>query len=459
MKVLIHGLGLHGGGTAAARYFAQRGCTVRITDLRDADCLKPSIDTLTAFPDITWSLGGHKEKDFTWADLVIKGPSVPWNSPYLKLSSRIETDISWLLQHSQRELIVITGTKGKSTTAQLIYSMLLLHDSSASLGGNVGVSGFSLLEEGKEGPLVLELSSWQLRDLENLQVPYAPRLTVITSIYPDHLDAYGELSSYLEDKALAVQASGTGMCILDSSCFAYKEITDTIPSHGDLYVIGNHAGCRSAACTQGELSWAVLLAGTLLLDIPAALVTGMHTHCRNIIASVLAAHLLGISASCILEGLASWKPLPHRMEFLEPVDGITCINVSASTILESTVQALDHCEGIVHLILGGSDKHVPLSSLPIITNRCASIHLLEGNFSRRLLAHCYTHDIPCSGPFTQMEDAVTSAFACAEAGSTVLLSPGSASFGSFANAYERGERFREAVERLRAEKRRSSSMR
>ena len=166
MKVLVMGLGLNGGGMESARYLAGHGAEVTVTDLRDEKILAPSIEKLKDL-SIRYVLGRHEMEDFRNADMVVKNPAVKPDSPYLKASRRIETDISLFLAASPARLSAVTGSKGKSSVSSALY--YVLNESrkagelpgKARLGGNITISPLGFLDELEEGDdVVLELSSW-----------------------------------------------------------------------------------------------------------------------------------------------------------------------------------------------------------------------------------------------------------------------------------------------------------
>src|SRR6266436_9414690 len=203
-RVLIMGLGLHGSGIASARYAAQQGAIVRVTDLRSAEVLAPSIALLAGLP-IEYVLGEHREEDFLWAQIVIRVPGVRRNSPYLRLArengARIEQEIALFFQACPGRIIGITGTRSKTTTTMLIYELLRASGIPTVIGGNVsGVETLSLLPTITPQTLVvLELSSWQLEGLAPHKL--SPSVAVMTNIYPDHLDTYQDIEEYAEAKA------------------------------------------------------------------------------------------------------------------------------------------------------------------------------------------------------------------------------------------------------------------
>src|SRR5437763_363406 len=203
-RVLIMGLGLNGSGIASARYTAQRGAIVRVTDMRSAEVLAPSIQALEGLP-IEYVLGEHRNEDFLWAEMVIRVPGVRRNSPYLQLArkhgAQIELEIALFFQECPGRIIGVTGTRGKTTITALIYEILRASGAPTIIGGNVaGVETLSLLPQiTPETWVVLELSSWQLEGL----APHAisPPVAVMTNVYPDHLDSYDIMEQYAEAKA------------------------------------------------------------------------------------------------------------------------------------------------------------------------------------------------------------------------------------------------------------------
>jgi len=203
LKVTVMGLGLNGGGFASAEFFASRGADVTVTDLRNREILKATIDKLSGY-NIRYVLEKHVREDFTGADIVIKNPAVPADSPWLSDAKRIETDISIFLTLSSNPVIAVTGSKGKSTTVSALYHVIKEIHPGAKLGGNITTSPLSFidsLEADKRSPVVLELSSWQLADLAGKNV-LKPAVSVITNILPDHLNRYRGMEEYAADKKL-----------------------------------------------------------------------------------------------------------------------------------------------------------------------------------------------------------------------------------------------------------------
>ena len=200
-KATVMGLGLNGGGLASARFLAECGASVTVTDMKSASDLKDSIAALSGLP-IRFVLGKHEFDDFAQADLVVKNPAVRPDSPYLLASRAIETDISLFLRFAASPIIAVTGSKGKSSVSSAIHHVLSSSGRTAFLGGNITVSPLSFLGRcTRDTPVVLELSSWQLADMRGLGV-LKPEIAVVTNIMPDHMNRYNSMEEYVADKRL-----------------------------------------------------------------------------------------------------------------------------------------------------------------------------------------------------------------------------------------------------------------
>jgi len=190
--VTVMGLGSLGGGVNTVKFLTKHGAKVLITDIKKASDLEESLQQLKGLKNIELVLGHHRNEDFIDKDFIVKNPGVPQNSPYLRVALEhgvpIETDLSLFFKLSPARSIGVTGTKGKSTTASLIYE-LLKKNYSVFLAGNIGKTSLDILAKLNANSLVvLEFSSWQLQDLEPFGV--SPDVSVVTNIYPDHLNRY-----------------------------------------------------------------------------------------------------------------------------------------------------------------------------------------------------------------------------------------------------------------------------
>ncbi|MDY7027973.1 MAG: UDP-N-acetylmuramoyl-L-alanine--D-glutamate ligase, partial [Spirochaetota bacterium] len=145
MKITVMGLGLHGGGIATARFLAGQGAELTVTDLRDEETLRPSMEQLRGLP-IRYVMGRHEMEDFSGADMVIKNPAVRRSSPYLKAARRVETDLTLFLRLNRRPVLAVTGSKGKSTTVSVLHAIAKREYPEALLGGNITISPLSFVQ-------------------------------------------------------------------------------------------------------------------------------------------------------------------------------------------------------------------------------------------------------------------------------------------------------------------------
>ncbi len=438
-RVLIMGLGLHGSGIAAARYAAQHGAIVRVTDLRSADVLAPSIQALAGLP-IEYVLGEHRDEDFLWAEVVIRVPGVRRNSPYLQLARQhgasIELEIAFFFLECPGRIIGITGTRGKTTTTTLIYELLRAQGIPTVIGGNVaGVETLSLLPEITSDTLVvLELSSWQLEGLAPHRI--SPSVAVMTNVYPDHLDTYENLDEYAEAKA---------------NIFRYQQPTDLAVFNYDnpwTRRFGEEAFAqtwftsleRGGSFARGSEK----IDPFIFRETPLA---GMH-NLENVLVATTTARLLGVPDEKISATVRRFRGVPHRLEEVRVLNGVRYINDSASTTPVAGRAGLLAFDAPIVLVAGGNTKHLPLEDWPeVIVQRCRDVILLKGSGTDELLpaldeaAKKLGAAVPVRGVFDGFPAAMDAAVGLTRPGDVLLFSPGFTSFGMFLNEFDRGDHF------------------
>ena len=208
-RVTVMGLGLFGGGLGVARFLVRSGAKVTITDAKSETDLRESVDQLRPLP-VTLKLGGHDERDFADADLVIVNPAVPETNPYLKLARALETEMNLFFKLcGAKTLLGVTGSNGKTTTTTLIGEILKKHPRRSWIGGNIGISLLEKLPEiGSDDLVTLELSSFQLENLGLLK--RSPNISVVMNLTPNHLDRHGTMENYSAAKRQIVAHQGDG---------------------------------------------------------------------------------------------------------------------------------------------------------------------------------------------------------------------------------------------------------
>jgi len=435
MKVLIFGLGMHGGGFAAASYLLDHGDEVRITDLKGTSDLGYEMEDLNQRGALCIS-GPHRAEDFLWADIVVKNPAIPPNHPMLKYARMVVNDFAWLFSSpwcEQVKIIGITGTKGKTTTSAAVAHVLQEYGYEAMQCGNMGISGFSILrewerrnEQGRALPefIVCEFSSWQIRDTVQAMHGQLPmmELCALTNFYPDHLNSYESIERYLEDKLQLFTRNIKMAVIPDVMLGRIRTQTHLDKRH-----------------IRG-------------IDRASAKVLEEQPHLRSAYAILLA---LGFKYKSILKALQSFQGVPHRIEQLGMLGNILFVNDSAATIPEAVHFSYAKFRTMaVHLICGGTDKNLKAEGMLEELLHASSLSLLDGSFTRgKLIPLLEKHHIPYYGPFKSMGDALQQSYEMARVKEqelpnlvqAILLSPGSASFELFANEFDRGNQFKNLV--------------
>ena len=445
-RVLVMGLGLQGSGMAAARYAVQQGAQVRVTDMKSPEVLASSVRALAGLP-IEFILGQHREEDFVWADVVIRNPGVSRSSPYLLLAqehgARIEMEIALFFMACPGRIVGVTGTRGKTTTASLLYEILRSSDTPTLLGGNVaGVETLSLLPQiTSETLVVLELSSWQLEGLAPHNI--SPEVAVMTNIYPDHLNTYSGMEDYAEAKAnIFRHQSPRGLAIFNYDNPWTRRFGEEAPGQ-TWFTSLERGGSFARGSTEIE--------PFIFKDTPLA---GKHNQ-ENILLAITTARLLGIADMNIAETVRHFRGIPHRLEDVRTLNGVRFVNDSASTTPVAGRVGLEAFSAPIVLVAGGNTKHLPLEQWPAtIVERCRDVVLLAGSGTDELLpeihAEVQRQDVPdpVRGVFSDFMQALDKATALTRTGDVLLFSPGFTSFGMFLNEFDRGDQFVKYVRSL-----------
>jgi len=424
-RVTLMGLGLLGRGVGDAEFLAPLCRELVITDKKTSEELTQSKERLARYSNITYVLGEHREEDFTNTDMVIKAAGVPLDSSYIAVAKKAGVPIymsTALFAKFARErgakLVGITGTRGKSTTSALIFHALKRAQRQVHLGGNVrGLSTLAMIEEVRQGDIVvLELDSWQLQGFGDLSL--SPDVAVFTNLMPDHLNYYGgDMEKYFWDKA---------------NIFTHQKA-------GDKLIVGAQILQK---VQQANPPVAPLVPPPLPHDWKLQIV-GDHNR-ENAALAALALRTLGLGDDEIKDGLETFEAVEGRLQFVREVNGVKIYNDNNATTPEATLAALSSFDlNKTVLISGGSDKNLPLEVLADKIRQCKKVFLLAGGGTDKLKVL-----VPGAPIYTSMKEATGAAFAAAEAGDILLMSPGFASFGMFRNEYDRNDQFMDAVKQL-----------
>ncbi|MDE2482590.1 MAG: UDP-N-acetylmuramoyl-L-alanine--D-glutamate ligase [bacterium] len=447
-------IGLGKSGLAVTEVLRARGATVYATDEKPRADLAAAIEAVEGFgarfvaPDEMHEVIGALNS-------AILSPGVPLNSPVVRAVQQrnvpVLGEIELAFRLCKAPVIAVTGTKGKSTTTALIGHVLRACGRSVHVGGNIGNPLIKeVLDLTPDDWVVAEVSSFQLETIRS----FKPRVSVILNLAPDHLDRYHSMDEYAEAKfRIFANQAGSDVFIgnLDDPRIAALDVargeprmharqlwftlgerhdSATIYLHGDAIVYAPIAGDpRPIAVLHRD-------------EIPLA---GEH-NVQNVMAALLAAFAVGCEAEPLRAAVASFRPMPHRLEPVAEIGGVLYVDDSKSTNPGSVVAALHAYERPIVLIAGGRSKGTDFAELGTALRSRAKALVAIGEAAEEIASHAgEVHVVRAES----MDDAVARARALASPGDVVLLSPGCASFDMFRSAEDRGERFAAAVRALR----------
>ena len=425
-KIAVLGLGLE--NYWLIKYLAKHKVTGELTICDQ----RPEKELRAKFPDLparlNWQTGGNYNRDLAKFDVLSRAPGWPMACPGIRQARKnkkiiITSPMQLFFDFCpSRNIIGVTGTKGKGTTASLIYHIIKASGQRVWLGGNIGTAPLSFLDKIKTADwVVLELSSFQLEDLTS-----SPHIAVLTNFSPEHLapadphnpNYHPSLKHYWRSK---------------SNIFKYQTAKD--------YLIINQKKPIKTAPAK--------IIYFTVSQLPSRL-AGAHNQ-ENIAAAVAAAKILKIKIATIAAAVKSFHGLEHRLQLVGRWQGVAYYDDSFATTPDSALIALKSFPAPIILIAGGADKGANFNALARrIKRQVKAVALLAGAGTPALAQSLAAVGYPARqlSTFTALKPAVAWSVAQAQAGDIILLSPACASFGMFNNYKERGQLFHQAVRQL-----------
>ena len=453
-RVLVMGLGSFGGGTGAVKFLVSRGASVTVTDLRSPEKLADALAELKDTPPDRLVLGIHHEHDFTSADLVVVNPAVRRDNPFLQAALQagvpITSEMNLFWKWNKAPIVAVTGSNGKSTTTALIHAILekslqAQSNRRAWLGGNIGKSLLPLVDQiHPHDVVVLELSSFQLTDLDRLQV--SPQIAVVTNFAPNHLDWHPDLNHYRFAKQSILRWQSAGdVAVLNADDADVRQWE----TYGQRREFALHNTGSAAVIYENGHAVVRFPNETLRWPLRNWLKLPGEHNIANALAAITAAVSLGVDEASVREGMTTYEPLPHRLQFVAEVAGRRFYNDSLATTPESTEVALHAFDSPIVLLAGGYDKHVDLQGMAsVIAMKVKAVSLMGQTAGqlRESISSQPAKVCEVSEPQTSFVAAFDWAVDHSSPGDVILLSPGCASYDWFRNFAERGAQFMELVQ-------------
>ncbi len=445
MKLVVLGGGESGIG--AALLGKKLGYEVFLSDKGD---LSENYREILVKQGLQFEEGQHTEERIFAADLVVKSPGIPETVPMIvrlrEQGIEVISEIEFAGRHTAAKFVCITGSNGKTTTTLLVHHIFTHAGVDVGLAGNVGKSLAAQVAEEAYPLYVVELSSFQLDGMFHFRAD----IGILTNITPDHLDRYGhKFENYIDSKFRILNNMGP------EDLFIYGEDSEAVRQKlSALKVVPEMAGFTyeekeqnktAGAWMEGEMIVACFGGREFRINRNEVSIKGRH-NVYNAMAAILACMRWGLGPDAIPSGLRTFPQVEHRLETVRIKDGVTYVNDSKATNVDSAWYALDSMTTPVVWIAGGTDKGNDYSVLFELVRRKVKVLICMGLDNKKLVSSfspfCKVVDTD------NLSDAISAARKYAVSGDTVLLSPCCASFDLFKNYENRGELFKEAVRKL-----------
>jgi len=396
---------------------------------------------------IRYEAGQHSEAEILQADLVVKSPGIPENTPLISAlkdkNISVIAEIEFAAQYTDAKLYCITGSNGKSTTTMLTYYMLQKGGANVGLAGNIGKSFALQVAREHFDAYVLEISSFMLDDMFHFRADVA----VILNITPDHLDRYDhKMENYVDSKFRMIRNQTPQDYFI--YCLDDEETVKGLKRH--------HTPAIALPITQEQIvadgafldEHKNIIINTpkgeqFIMNTEDLSLQGKHNVYNNMAAG-LVAKVQELRNRSMQESMSSYVNIPHRLEHVACIGGVNYINDSKATNVNSVWYALESFSPQIVLIMGGVDKGNDYEMLRDLVKSKVRAIICIGKDNTRI-HESFEDDTDVIVNSSSMRDAVEIASHLAQKGDTVLLSPACASFDWFKNYEERGDKFKEAV--------------
>jgi UDP-N-acetylmuramoylalanine--D-glutamate ligase len=433
-------LGAARSGIAAAKLLKNQKANVFVSDIAPEDQKVSEMQVLKK-ENIEFEFGQHSDRVFN-ADFTVLSPGISSKSAMVKalLAKKIPvySELEMASWFCASPIIAITGSNGKTTTTTLVGEMLRTETPGSIVAGNIG-NAFSdfVIESNQSAWATVEVSSFQLETIDR----FHPRVVLILNLAPNHLDWYDSYEDYVTAKLrilknlqetdyLVYNADDKLLAEKVQDCQVAKKSFSLIDKDSSIYLDTD----------------SIYYKGKELINTQQIRLRGNHNY-QNAMAAILAAKIAGIQDANIVRILKEFAGVEHRLEHVAEIAGITFINDSKATTVESLAVALTSFETPIVLIAGGKDKGADYSNINHLIKENVRRVILIGS-AKEKIANAW-HDIVTVDFSETLAQAVEMAFRSAKSGDNILLSPACSSFDMFRDFEDRGRQFKDIVNSLK----------
>ncbi|WP_332025216.1 UDP-N-acetylmuramoyl-L-alanine--D-glutamate ligase [Kaistella sp.] len=439
MKIVVLGGGESGFGAA---YLAKKkGLEVFLSD---KGLIKEDYKKLLLDAGIEYEEGKHDEDRILAADWIIKSPGIPKKAEIIskinKKGIRLSSEIEFASEFTDAKIIAITGSNGKTTTTSLIYHILKNDDLKVGLGGNIGKSFAKQVADENFDYYVLEVSSFQLDDIQN----FRPYISLLLNLSQDHLDQYNyNYEEYALAKfRIAENQENDNFFIYNKDDEMSMNLLENLEIKAKMIPFSLKEKLKEGGYLTKD-KMVVKLHDEFSMKIDELALVGNHNVANSLAASI-AGKILKISNESIRNSLTTFQAVEHRLEQVAEINGVRFINDSKATNVNATYYALESMKQPTVWIVGGTDKGNDYTEIEDLVKRKVKAIVCLGLDNQKIIDF-FKEKKELIYSTSSMEDAVKTAKSLSKSGDTVLLSPCCASFDLFENYEDRGNKFKKEV--------------
>ena len=443
--ILVLGSGESGVGSALLA--KSKGLSVFVSE---SNMIEKKYKELLLNNDIQFEENGHLEADKLNVDYVIKSPGIPDTAAIIKKfilkQIQIISEIEFASKFTDATIIGVTGSNGKTTTATIIYEILKSENIDVDIAGNIGVSFASKVAASNTKNYVLELSSFQLDGIIDLN----PHIAIMTNLSPDHLDRYNNsFENYINSKFNIIKNQS------EKDYFIYDledvKIVEFIKNNN--HKIKSNLLPFSTTKTKDSVTYledkniiSIINKNKIIMPTNNFPLIGTH-NLKNAMAATTVANLLKIRKETIRKSLEHFQAVEHRLEHVLKINKVNYINDSKATNVNAAYYALDSMQSSTVWIVGGIDKGNKYEELFSLVNEKVKAIICLGKDNKKIFEN-FENLVEYITEVKSMSEAVKEAYSIAKSNDSVLLSPACASFDLFKNYEDRGEQFKAEVRKL-----------
>jgi UDP-N-acetylmuramoylalanine--D-glutamate ligase len=447
-KIAVVGLGVE--GLANLQFLKEKGASLWVLERRQKEEIDEKLLAQAEATGAHFIFGKNYLENISDYLMIVRSPGVKRLTPELLEAEKqgvvITSGTKLFFDLCPAKIIGVTGTKGKGTTASLIYEMLKAAGKDVYLGGNIGVPPLTFLDKLQSSSwVVLELSSFQLQDLHK-----SPHIAVMLMVTSEHMDHHASLEEYVDAKRnILKHQNAEDFAIVNRDYPASNE--SDVYTDGKVFYVSRERETDNACFAFGD-KIIIRKNGneSEIIKKSEILLPGKH-NLENACAAVMAANLAGVGVKHIVEVLKTFKGLEHRLELVREIDGVQYYDDSFSTTPETAIAAIEAFNQPKILILGGSSKGSDFTELGKLLRETKSIKAVIGigeewyRIKEQIGIGNREDGVEIVEDVSNMHQVVEVATKIAKKGDVVLLSPACASYGMFKNYKERGDQFKKEI--------------